>query len=75
VGVFRIQSYSPLTLEAYRTSDTGAVVREQQAQIQAKAGSETDPFSIANLLKRHDYVSNDEHIRTVEQLHRHDKSE
>ncbi len=75
VGVFRIQSYSPLTREAYRSSDTNVVTRQQQAMLTAKPGSAEDPYSLASLLKRHDYVSNDEHIRTVDQLKRHDKTE
>ena len=69
-------------LEQIRTAEIervknklGALTPQQQEALTAKPGSPEDPFSLAALLKRHDYVSNDEHIRTIDQLRRHDKTE
>ena len=75
VGIFRIQAFSPLTLEAYRQADGRVVQREQQSELATKSDSPDYPYSLAGLLKRHDYISNDEHIRSVDQLKGREKSE
>lgn len=75
VAVFRIRAYAPLTREAYRRGDSTIVSQAQQTELPARPGTPEDPFSLQSLLKRHDYVSGDEHIRSVEQLKRRDKSE
>ena len=47
----------------------------QRDLLKTKPGSDEDPFGLANLLKRHDYMSGSEHIRNVDQLKKRDKSE
>ncbi len=72
VGAFRVQAYAPLTREAYRQADATVVSQEQRAEQSAKPGTPEDPFSLGALLKRHDYMNGDEHIRTVDQLKKRD---
>jgi len=75
VAVFHILSATPLTREEYRLADSQVVAFSHQKELPAGAGSEEDPFSLLNMLKRHDYTSGDLRIRTLEQLRRGEKSE
>jgi hypothetical protein len=69
VGVFQIQSNSPLTVEAYRRADPTTV----QQVVQGELKDEQSPWTMAALLKRHDYRSGDRQIKTPEDLQK-DKS-
>lgn len=72
VAVFRIQSYIPLTQEAYRQNDQGIVNQTQRTVLAIDPGSPEDPFSLGNLLKRHEYMVGKDVIRDVEQLRKSD---
>lgn len=73
VAVFRIQAYTPLTQEAFRQNDD-AIVREAQRNVlKVEPGSASDPFSLGNLLKRHEYMIGKELIRDPEQLKKDDR--
>ena len=75
LAVFRIVAYSPLTQEDFRRYDRSIVQQVQRDAISIKPGTPEDPFSLPSMLRRHDYVSKDVPIRTVEQLKRNEKTE
>jgi hypothetical protein len=72
VGVFRLQAFSPLTYEAYRDNDMQIVNTTMSREMQPKSGTPENPFSLANLLKRHEYIAGDKTIRSEDQLKRCD---
>jgi hypothetical protein len=72
VGVFRLQAFSPLTYEAYRDNDMQIVNTTMSREMQPKSGTPENPFSLANLLKRHEYIAGDKTIRSEDQLKRSD---
>ena len=72
VGVFRLQAFSPLTYEAYRDNDMQIVSTTMSREMQPKSGTPENPFSLANLLKRHEYIAGDKTIRSEDQLKRND---
>lgn len=77
IAVFRIQAYSPLTREAYRTSDGQIVSRTQSEELSPPSKTEKvqSPFSLENLIKRHDFVLNNQNIHSVDQLKKSEKVE
>jgi hypothetical protein len=73
VAVFKVLAYIPLTQEAFRQNDVGIVNQAQRDVLAVKPGSAQDPFSMMNMLKRHEYMIGKELIRTVEQLRKDDR--
>lgn len=74
VGVFHILANSPLTVEAYREADRSIVAERQKKELKLEDAKSENPFSLASLLKRHIYISNDKTIKTPDDLKK-DKGE
>src|SRR5690606_36491687 len=68
LAIFRIQAHSPLTQEAYRAADASIVAERQQEELPAATTPEENPFSLVNLLKRHEYIADSKRITSVEDL-------
>lgn len=75
VAVLRILAVKPLTLEQYRLVDRGAVAKTQQDELTAEPGAFHDPFSLASLLRRHNYSRGEERVTSTDQISRDEDDE
>lgn len=71
LAIVRIRAMAPLTQEDYRRTERTMINMAQMREMREALGDES-PFSIAALLRRHNYVSGKVRILTPEELRRGD---
>jgi hypothetical protein len=75
LAVFRIKAFSPLTHDEYRRNDGQVVARTQSEELSPPGETVQSPFTLENMIKRHDLVLNNKNIHSVDQLKKSDKAE
>jgi hypothetical protein len=72
LAMVRIRAKAPLTFEDYRRIDQRIVQSAQQRELREASAGE-NPFSLAALLRRHNYMAGDQRITAPEELRQQDE--
>lgn len=73
LAALKIRAFVPVTREDYVKIDAAADRMVRQGESKTDAVKET--FSLDALLRRHEYISNDQRVRTSQDLHKSDKDQ
>jgi hypothetical protein len=68
LAIVRIQAKTPLTIEEFRRTDQGVINSVQSRELQPEDAEPENPFSLAALLRRHNYSTGKTRITNPDDL-------